>query len=93
MRFMKEQCIVEEEVTTKGRKISVKPNKEVPSDSLQNPSDPDAGYSGHKGKEYQVQVIEYIYNFKERFLSAAMKIRKISGPSRIDYRFEMKFAA
>jgi hypothetical protein len=30
--------------------VVVKPNKEVPSDSLQNPSDPDAGYCGHKGK-------------------------------------------
>ena len=33
-------------------------NKEVSSDSLQNPSDPDAGYDGHKGKGYQVQVAE-----------------------------------
>jgi len=38
--------------------FAVKPNKEVPSDSLQNPSDPDAGYCGHKGKGYQVQVME-----------------------------------
>lgn len=38
--------------------MAVKPNQEVPSDSLQNPSDPDAGYSGHKGKGYQVQVME-----------------------------------
>ncbi len=58
VRLMKEQCIVEEDIATKGKKISVKPNKDVPSDSLQNPSDPDAGYSGHKGKGYQVQVAE-----------------------------------
>ncbi len=64
-RLMKEQCIVEEEITTKGKKISVKPNKEVPSDSLQNPSDPEAGYSGHKGKGYQVQVAETYSNNKE----------------------------
>ncbi len=38
--------------------IVVKPAKQVPSDSLQNPSDPDATYSGHKGKGYQVQVME-----------------------------------
>jgi hypothetical protein len=38
--------------------VVIKPNKEVPSDSLQNPSDPDAGYSGHKGKGYQMQVME-----------------------------------
>jgi len=36
----------------------VKPSKEIPSDSLQNPSDPDAGYSGHKGQGYQVQIME-----------------------------------
>ncbi|HDZ62525.1 MAG TPA: hypothetical protein ENH40_05210 [Nitrospirae bacterium] len=64
-RLMKEQCIVEDDITTKGKKISVKPNKEVPSDSLQNPSDPDAGYSGHKGKGYQVQVAETYSNNKE----------------------------
>ena len=56
---------MEEDITTKGKKISVKPNKEVPSDSLQNPSDPDAGYSGHKGKGYQVQVAETYSNNKE----------------------------
>ena len=38
--------------------IEVKPPKEVPSDSLQIPSDPDAGYSGHKGQGYQVQILE-----------------------------------
>ncbi len=65
VRLMKEQCIVEEDITTKGRKISVKPNKDVPSDSLQNPSDPDAGYSGHKGKGYQVQVAETYSNNKD----------------------------
>jgi len=32
--------------------------KKPSSDSLQNPSDPDAGYSGHKGKGYQAQVSE-----------------------------------
>src|SRR3990170_2510411 len=38
--------------------VEVKPPKEVSSDSLQNPSDPDAGYSGHKGQGYQAQVME-----------------------------------
>jgi hypothetical protein len=33
-------------------------NTKVPPDSLQNPSDPDAGYDAHKGKGYQVQVME-----------------------------------
>ena len=38
--------------------VEVKKPKEIPSDSLQNPSDPDATYSGHKGQGYQVQVME-----------------------------------
>lgn len=56
-RLFKEQCI-EERVDTHTTLVSVKANKDVPSDSLQNPSDPDAGYDGHKGKGYQVQVAE-----------------------------------
>ena len=40
-------------------------NKKVPSDSLQNPSDPDATYDGHKGKGYQVQVLESYSERKE----------------------------
>lgn len=56
-RLFKEQCIVER-VDTHTTQVSVKANKDVPSDSLQNPSDPDAGYDGHKGKGYQVQVAE-----------------------------------
>jgi hypothetical protein len=56
VRLFQEQCIVEEH---DGERIPVaKPNKDVPSDSLQNPSDPDAGYSGHKGQGFQVQIME-----------------------------------
>ena len=57
VRLLKEQCIVER-VDTPPTHVSVKANKDVPSDSLQNPSDPDASYDGHKGKGYQVQVAE-----------------------------------
>jgi hypothetical protein len=56
-RLLKEQCIVER-VDTHTTQVSVKANKDVASDSLQNPSDADAGYDGHKGKGYQVQVAE-----------------------------------
>jgi len=52
LRLFKEQCVV------KDAGVVVKPNKDVPSDSLQNPSDPDATYDGHKGKGYQVQIME-----------------------------------
>jgi len=55
-RFFTEQCVVEKNDQTTA--VVIKPNKEVPSDSLQNPSDPDAGYCGHKGKGYQMQVME-----------------------------------
>lgn len=56
IRLFQEQCIIEEH---DGEKlVAAKPNKDVPSDSLQNPSDPDAGYSGHKGKGYSVQIME-----------------------------------
>lgn len=55
-RVLGEQCrVVEEEG---GSRIEVKGAKEVGGDSLQNPSDPDAGYSGHKGQGYTVQMME-----------------------------------
>ena len=58
LRVLKEQCMVTEDTETKTKKVEVKKNKEVPSDSLQNPSDPDATYDAHKGKGYQVQIME-----------------------------------
>jgi hypothetical protein len=58
VRLFKEQCFVADDNKSCGKLVTAKPNKEVASDSLQNPSDPDAGYSGHKGKGYQVQVAE-----------------------------------
>lgn len=56
VRLFNEQCVAESGDT--GATVAIKPNKDVPSNSLQNPSDPDAGYSGHKGKGYQMQVME-----------------------------------
>jgi hypothetical protein len=58
VRLLREQCRVEPRAGTGEPKVSIKPNKEVPSDSLQNPSDPDASYDGHKGQGYQMQVAE-----------------------------------
>ncbi len=68
VRIFQEQCIVEDH---DGEKlVAAKPNKDVSSDSLQNPSDPDAGYSGHKGKGYSVQVMEtYTSENQEKGLS------------------------
>jgi len=56
-RVLSEQCTVESAGESGGR-VSVKPPGEVRSDSLQNPSDPDATYCGHKGQGYQAQVME-----------------------------------
>ena len=56
VRLFNEQCVLESTDATTS--VVMKPNKEVPSNSLQNPSDPDAGYSGHKGKGFQMQVME-----------------------------------
>jgi len=55
-RVLQEQCRVTE--TAGARTVSVREAREVPPDSLQNPSDPDAAYSGHKGQGYMVQVME-----------------------------------
>ena len=55
-RVLSEQC----RITGSGADIQVeiKPSKEVSPDSLQNPSDPDAGYDSYKGQGYQVQIME-----------------------------------
>ena len=55
-RVLKEQCNLN--VSDNKNPVEVKGPKEIPSDSLQNPSHPDATYSGHKGQGYQVQVME-----------------------------------
>lgn len=56
-RCLTEQCVVTDAGSAM-EKVRVKPNAEVASDSLQNPSDPDATYSGHKGQGYQAQIME-----------------------------------
>nr|WP_321464948.1 transposase [uncultured Desulfobulbus sp.] len=66
-RLFAEQCVIEEDTTAdSGKKAVARPNKEVPSDSLQNPSDADAGYSSHKGQGYQVQLVENYTTTDER---------------------------
>lgn len=49
-RVLEEQCDVQEEQVT----LKEKPGGEV----MQNPSDPDASYDGHKGPGYQAQISE-----------------------------------
>ena len=58
VRVLKDQCRVIQEQDDQPAGVEVKSPKEVSSASLQNPSDPDAGYSGHKGQGYHAQVME-----------------------------------
>ena len=53
LRVLEEQC----DLSSSGE-VTVKASREIASSSLQNPSDPDAGYNAHKGQGYQVQVME-----------------------------------
>jgi len=63
-RVLTEQCTVTEKTATP------KTPKEISSDSLQNPSDPDATYSGHKGQGFQAQIMEtYSEDKKESVLN------------------------
>jgi hypothetical protein len=55
-RVLAEQCNLENDKD--GKKVTLKNPSKILSDSLQNPSNPDATYSGHKGQGYQVQVME-----------------------------------
>jgi hypothetical protein len=54
LRVLKDQC----DVADQSAEIALKNPKQILSSSLQNPSDPDAGYDAHKGQGYQVQVME-----------------------------------
>lgn len=57
-RIFSEHCTIKEASDDQPAEVIIKPAKEIASDSLQNPSDPDAGYDGHKGQGYQVQIME-----------------------------------
>jgi hypothetical protein len=56
-RVLNDQCNVNNSDDNTA-KVTVKQPKGIACDSLQNPSDPDATYSGHKGQGYQVQIME-----------------------------------
>lgn len=55
-RVLQENCTVTGSGTNV--KIELKPPKDIPPDSLQNPSDAGAGYDAHKGSGYQAQFME-----------------------------------
>jgi hypothetical protein len=54
-RVLHDQCNLTDD---KDNPVELKIPKQIPANSLQNPSDPDATYSGHKGQGYQVQIME-----------------------------------
>ena len=55
-RLLDEQCLTGD--NDDNELVGLKPPKEIASDTLQNPSDPDATYDGHKGQGYQAQLSE-----------------------------------
>ncbi len=57
-RVLSEQCVIKE------GKVELKSTKIIPQDNVQNPSDIDSGYDGHKGHGYQAQLAE-TYSRKE----------------------------
>ena len=57
LRVLKDQCTVLAADAGPVKMMLTEPKK-ILSSSLQNPSDPDAGYDAHKGQGYQVQVME-----------------------------------
>jgi len=57
-RAFDDHCEVKAAGVDAPAEVTVKAPREVSSQSLQNPSDPEAGYSGHKGQGYQAQVME-----------------------------------
>jgi len=58
VRVLGERCSVGVGDDGTTEQVKLKPPGEIRGDSLQNPSDPDAGYDGHKGEGYQVQIME-----------------------------------
>ena len=67
-RLLEDQCEItktpkgggdgDADISEPGVPVEVKEPTQISPDSLQSPHDPDATYSGHKGKGYEVQVAE-----------------------------------
>lgn len=57
-RLLAEQCRFGVKEGDEEPVVMLKEGKEVASDSLQSPFDPDASYDGHKGVGYQAQISE-----------------------------------
>jgi hypothetical protein len=59
--------------------IALKDPKEVRSDSLQSPHDPDVTYSGHKGKGYEVQIAETCHEENATQIITHVEVTPSSG--------------
>lgn len=57
-RVLDEQCAIRLSENDQQVRVVPKNPKEVPSHSLQNPSDPEASFCSHKGQGYKAQVME-----------------------------------
>ncbi len=57
-RVLNDQCTISSDKPEEMGEITVKAPKKVGGNSVQNPSDPTAGYNAHKGKGYEGQVME-----------------------------------
>jgi hypothetical protein len=63
-KLFSEQCEVETD-PSHALTVKVKEPELIPSNSLQNPSDPDATFCGHKGEGFQAQLMETCAETKE----------------------------
>lgn len=67
------------DTTEPGAPVVVKEPKKVSPDSLQSPHDPDATYSGHKGKGYEVQIAETVGNETTPEIITHVEVTNSSG--------------
>lgn len=73
-RVLEEQCDVEEEQVTLKKKTG--------GNVMQNPSDPDASYDGHKGSGYQAQISETCSESNEAQLITGVSVEPAHCPDR-----------
>ena len=89
-RLLREQCAVgnkrdgrpgegDDDAGEGAVPITLRDPKEVRSDSLQSPHDPEATYSGHKGKGYEVQVAETCHAENATQLITHVEVTPSSG--------------
>ena len=89
-RLLREQCVVgnkrdgrpgegDDDAGEVAVPITLRDPKEVRSDSLQSPHDPEATYSGHKGKGYEVQVAETCHAENATQLITHVEVTPSSG--------------